>query len=57
MRLTPDEVVLLHQALDALEEYDGFTQKVQPIHSEDAIQAVGRVQAIEMLRLILQEAR
>lgn len=40
-----------------VEEKDASTQQAQPSHSEDAIQAVGRVQAIEVLRLILQEAR
>jgi hypothetical protein len=57
LRLSADEVVLLQQALDALEQDDAFTLKVQPSHSEQAIQAATRLQAIEMLRLILHEAR
>jgi hypothetical protein len=57
VRLTPDEVSLLEQALDALEADDLFTQRVQPSTSEQAIQAVTRVQAVSMLREILREAR
>lgn len=57
VRLTREEVDLLRQGLDELERRGGFTLKVQPAGSERAIRAVTRMQAIEMLRAILDEAR
>lgn len=58
MRLTPEEMDLLEQGLGELAaRRDAFTLKVQPAASGQAIGAVTRMQAIEMLRAILDDAR
>jgi hypothetical protein len=57
LRLTRDEVSLVLAALDALAAQDAFTQSVQPAFSEQAVAAVTRTQAIDMLRAIVEQAR
>ena len=56
VRLSPDEVSLLLLGLAALAAEDDFTRSVQPSQSHQAVAAVTRLQAIEMLRDVLSEA-
>lgn len=57
VRLSPQEVSLVLDGLAALDKDDRFTRSVQPAHSEDAVAAATREQAIVMLRAIFEQAR